>query len=73
MKPKNQQFHLCRLSSPCIECDDRYPSCHDHCEKFINYRHELDEINEAARLHITVEELREVKERKSTNNERVLP
>ena len=30
---------LCsNIYSPCKNCPDRYPACHDSCEKYIDYK-----------------------------------
>lgn len=37
------------INSPCYGCPDRYPACHDHCDKYKDFRAELDDYNEACR------------------------
>ncbi len=32
------------MNAPCLKCSDRYPGCHDCCEKFSQYREELEHI-----------------------------
>lgn len=48
-----ESIHIARISGnkcPCYKCDDRYPGCHGYCEKYLEYRKKLDEVNEKARL-----------------------
>lgn len=33
------------LNSPCYKCFDRVLNCHADCEKYKNYREELDKLN----------------------------
>jgi hypothetical protein len=32
------------VESPCLDCPDRVPACHDRCERFAEYKRKLDEI-----------------------------
>lgn len=35
---------------PCKNCtDDRYPGCHDHCEKYLRVKQRNDAVKEAKR------------------------
>lgn len=29
-------------ATPCMGCEDRYPACHGHCEKYKEWRAEFD-------------------------------
>ena len=31
------------IAGCCRNCENRYPACHDHCEKYINARQKWDE------------------------------
>lgn len=35
--------------APCKNCEERYPACHGKCEKFAEYRREVDRIAAARR------------------------
>ncbi len=35
------------VSAPCLDCDVRETACHDQCEKFAEYRKELQKIKDA--------------------------
>ena len=35
--------------SPCKGCEERYPGCHDHCEKYAKWKAEVQKINTAER------------------------
>lgn len=37
------------LKVPCKDCQDRYPACHDKCERYISFRKELDKYKEEER------------------------
>ena len=37
------------VSSPCKGCSDKCMGCHSDCEKYLSFREELDEYNEAIR------------------------
>jgi hypothetical protein len=32
-------------TSPCKDCPDRHEKCHSACEKYLEYRKQIDEIN----------------------------
>jgi hypothetical protein len=34
------------MRAPCKDCPDRHELCHAHCEKYIEYRKQLDEVRE---------------------------
>ena len=34
-----------RDTPPCKDCKDRYPVCHDKCEKYKEWKSRLDEVN----------------------------
>lgn len=36
---------------PCKGCKDRYPACHSKCDKYKQWRKELDERREANRTY----------------------
>ncbi len=38
--------------APCKDCEDRHPACHDKCERFADFRKEIDRIKEAKRQHM---------------------
>ena len=40
-----------RLMSPCKDCSDRHTACHDHCEKFKEYKAIREKENEARRQY----------------------
>ena len=40
-----------RIVSPCKGCADRYPACHDHCERFKEYKEIREKENEARRQY----------------------
>lgn len=33
-------------SRPCKECPDRHTACHDHCERYAEFKVELDRIRQ---------------------------
>lgn len=35
-----------KLKAPCLNCPDRKEGCHSKCKKYIQFRKELDIINE---------------------------
>lgn len=37
-----------RPKPPCLNCEDRQIGCHAVCEKYIQFRKELDEVNRLA-------------------------
>ena len=37
--------------SPCKDCPDRYPACHDHCERYLSFREQLTEKNRKDRMN----------------------
>ena len=37
------------MNSPCYNCDEKYIGCHDSCEKYREYKSNIDEINQAKR------------------------
>jgi hypothetical protein len=39
-----------KLISPCIDCTERFPGCHDSCERGIEYSKQLKAMNEAIRV-----------------------
>lgn len=36
-------FNLGKSVTCCYECQERYPACHDYCEKYISEKAEYDE------------------------------
>lgn len=38
----------CR-NNPCLDCTDRHPACHGHCEKYIAWRIERDRLKDIIR------------------------
>ena len=34
------------MNSPCKDCPDRHIGCHSDCDKYINYRKELEQLKE---------------------------
>lgn len=32
------------IESPCLDCPDRAPGCHDKCERYAEYKRKVDEI-----------------------------
>ena len=37
------------LITPCIDCNERHPGCHDTCEKYYTYKLQNEEIKERQR------------------------
>ena len=35
-------------NAPCKECTERYPGCHDHCQRFLALKQEYDSYKERA-------------------------
>lgn len=33
------------MNAPCKDCSDRQVGCHSACEKYLDFRKEVDEIN----------------------------
>ena len=56
------------LKPTCKDCTDRYIGCHTKCEKFIEYRKELDRINNIRAKNMDIErgfdDVRHVRKRK---------
>ena len=44
------------ISGCCKFCEDRYPGCHDHCEKYQTARKELDDYNAQIRQAKQIDE-----------------
>ena len=40
---------MSRPESPCFECPAREPGCHSRCEKYIEFREDLDLFNALCR------------------------
>lgn len=40
-----------RLMPPCKGCPERHPGCHDHCERFKEYKLIREKENEARRKY----------------------
>jgi hypothetical protein len=40
-----------RLITPCKDCPDRHTACHDHCEKFAEYKAIREKENAARRKY----------------------
>lgn len=36
-----------RISSPCLDCEDREPGCHGSCEKYLAYKDQVAALNRA--------------------------
>lgn len=36
---------MSKPKGPCLDCADRTPGCHGSCEKYINYKAEMDAYN----------------------------
>jgi hypothetical protein len=34
------------LKAPCINCTERHPSCHSHCERYLSYVKEKDALHQ---------------------------
>lgn len=32
------------IESPCLECQERKPACHDSCERYRGYKAKVDEV-----------------------------
>lgn len=39
-------MELALIASPCKDCKGRHMLCHSECDKYLEYRRKLDEINE---------------------------
>lgn len=37
------------LKPPCLDCPDRYPACHDHCERYQQWKENHEQKRAAAR------------------------
>lgn len=37
------------ITETCYQCEDRYPACHDHCEKYITAKREWFEKQKIAK------------------------
>ena len=49
---------------PCKDCTERYPACHDKCEKFMEWRKKVDTQRENERqFHIRMDTMSENKKR----------
>lgn len=35
------------IDGPCHGCEERHEACHDHCEKYAEYKKKLEEIRSA--------------------------
>ncbi len=38
-----------QFPSPCMKCEERHEACHDTCEKFLERKKTVDEINKKHR------------------------
>lgn len=49
------------MRCPCIDCTERKAPCHDHCERFVEYRRPLDaaiaQRAKAAQVNRTLQDL----------------
>jgi len=36
-------------NGPCRECQSRYPSCHSHCQEYIEWKKKIEAIHKAQR------------------------
>ena len=43
------------LKAPCKDCPDRYLGCHDHCDKFKEFRRNQDEFKRLRKEKIEAE------------------
>lgn len=43
------------LQAPCKGCPDRHSLCHANCERYLDFRKELDEISHARRERIDID------------------
>lgn len=39
------------IQSPCKDCPDRHTACHDECEKYKRYKHELQEQKSSMKIY----------------------
>lgn len=37
------------IDSVCKDCEERYPACHDHCEKYLTAKSEFEKSREIVR------------------------
>lgn len=37
------------VKPPCLNCEVREPACHDHCDKYADYRKVVENVHEARR------------------------
>ena len=42
-------YHAYGLAAPCKDCEDRHEGCHTECDKYKEYKAELDKRKEEAR------------------------
>lgn len=40
---------MTEAKAPCLNCPDRYPACHDHCDRYGEWKEIHERIREAAR------------------------
>lgn len=40
-----------RDTPPCKVCEERYPGCHDKCEKYKEWKANLEKVNEERRKY----------------------
>lgn len=40
-----------RIMAPCKDCNEKYTACHDHCDKFKEYKTLREKENEARRKY----------------------
>ena len=38
------------MNAPCYKCENRNPPCHDNCEKYKDFRKQVDTINANRRV-----------------------
>ena len=45
------------IVAPCKDCTDRYLMCHSSCERYKNWKDEVDDIKEKAIKHRATEKM----------------
>lgn len=55
------------MNRPCKDCAERYPACHDHCERYQNERKKrAEQIAKYKQMHDGEQQLKEMFSRKYT-------
>lgn len=41
------------IPSPCLDCEDRHIACHDKCDRYAEYRKQIDKIRNAEHADVS--------------------